>query len=81
MNGSPPKNRQVVYAIIRHDPRSQDYPFTVKEIVYSFELAQAEVNRLNELKAGKHSFYSWQYTRLYPPGRSAGTEESGLKPD
>ena len=47
---------------------------TVKEVVCSQALAEAEVARLNALTEGKDVRYWWQATRLFPEGRSAGTD-------
>ena len=69
------KGRDEVYAVVRYDPWLSEMPFTVKEIVRSLELAQAEVARLNRLNAEKGSVYSWQMTRLYPEGTAAGPLE------
>ena len=75
------KNREEVYAIIRFDdflgpdakPESKS---TVKEIVRSRSLADAEVTRLNNLRKNSTSVRYWhQMTRLYPEGTSAGTAE------
>ena len=46
----------------------------VKEIVSNLELAQAEVQRLNELNTDRQVTYFWQMTRLYPDGLSAGIQ-------
>jgi len=59
------KPREHVYAIVRFD-RFADSPensFTVKEIVRSQAVAESEVNRLNEVNAGKECTYFWQTTR------------------
>ena len=80
-----PKDRQSVYAIFRYDGfHGADAPpettITVKEIVRSYELASAEVNRLNALNGNKDVRYWCQYTRLSPEGSGAGTEidQAGL---
>jgi len=39
-------------------------------------MAEAEVNRLNELNADKNSTYFWQVTRLFSGGQSAGHRRS-----
>jgi hypothetical protein len=54
------------YAIIRIDLDVQDDEarFTVRRIVWSEELAEAEVERLQELNADKGARYVWQYTRV-----------------
>ena len=60
------KPSEHVYAIVRYD-RFADSPensFTVKEIVRSQAVAESEVNRLNEVNAGKDCTYFWQTTRL-----------------
>ncbi len=71
-----PKPRQQVYAVVRLEdpPSGGESCVTVKEIVQSLELAQAEVGRLNALNAGKGCRYFWQMTRLYPAGTCAGTD-------
>jgi hypothetical protein len=38
--------------------------FTVRRIVWSEELAEAEVHRLQELNADAGCQYFWQYTRV-----------------
>ncbi len=73
------KERDEVYAILRWDGfHSADAPpevlVTVKEIVRSRKLAEAEVARLNALNEGKGCRYWWEQTRLFPEGRSAGSE-------
>jgi hypothetical protein len=54
------------YAIIRVDLDVDDDEarFTVRRIVWSEELAEAEVRRLQELNADKGARYLWQYTRV-----------------
>jgi hypothetical protein len=54
------------YAIIRVDLEVEDDEarFTVRRIVWSEELAEAEVQRLQELNADKGARYLWQYTRV-----------------
>jgi hypothetical protein len=71
------EERDQVYAIIRWDgfqgPAARPEALvTVKEIVHSLELAEAEVARLNALGEGKDVRYWWQTTRLVPSGQSAG---------
>lgn len=71
------KAREEVFAILRWDgyhgaAASPDVLVTVKEIVRSQELAEAEVARLNSLNEDKDLLYWWQTTRLFPEGRSAG---------
>jgi hypothetical protein len=63
-----------VYAIVRCDRNGQSSEdrFTVTEIVRTQDTAESEVKRLNELNADKNCTYSWQITRLFPPGTSAG---------
>ena len=73
------KEREGVYAILRYDgfqgeDARPEIAITVKEIVRSLELAEAEVVRLNSLCAEKNVRYWWQYTRLFPAGLSAGSE-------
>jgi hypothetical protein len=73
------KGQQQVYAVVRvdHYAEEDEHRVTVKEIVSSLELAEAEaeVERFNALNADKDCHYFWQTTRLYPEGTSAGTEE------
>jgi hypothetical protein len=54
------------YAIIRVDldVKDDEARFTVRRIVWSEELAEAEVQRLQELNADKGARYLWQYTRV-----------------
>ena len=54
------------YAIIRVDLDVMDDEarFTVRRIVWNEELAEAEVQRLQELNADKGARYLWQYTRV-----------------
>ena len=54
------------FAILRID---LDYEhdedrLTVKRVVWDQRLAEAEVQRLNELNVGKSCRYFWQYTRV-----------------
>jgi hypothetical protein len=72
------KDGEGVYAILWHDGfhapgTSLQTTVTVKEIVRTQELAEAEVRRLNALNEGSGSGYWWQYTRLFPDGQSAGS--------
>jgi hypothetical protein len=54
------------YAIVRVDLNAgeEEDPFTVRRVVWSEELAEAEVRRLEELNADKGCRYLWQYTRV-----------------
>ena len=52
--------------------QSPEMSFTVKEIVSTEAIAEAEVKRLNDLNADKDCRYFWQTTRLFPAGKSAG---------
>jgi hypothetical protein len=72
------KERESVYAILRYDgfqgPDARpEVAVTVREVVHTQELAEAEVARLNALAEGREIRYWWQYTRLYPEGQSAGS--------
>lgn len=69
--------RETVFAIVRYEPDVPDleHCVTIKEVVWSEDLAEAEVTRLNELNAEKGCIYFWQMTRLFPPGTSAGSEQ------
>jgi hypothetical protein len=73
------KERAEVFAIVRWDGfhGSETAPqagVTVKEVVRSQALAEAEVARLNALNEAKGVHYWWQATRLFPEGRSAGSD-------
>lgn len=70
------KPRETVYAVVRYDlgTGEPEHRVTVKEILWTRELAEAEVERLNSLNAEKGCRYFWQATRLYPPGTAAGGE-------
>ena len=69
------KPRDGIYVVIRHDQYlpGSEHEFTIKEAVWSEELAAAEVERLSRVNAGKQVRYFYRWTRLYPPGTSAGT--------
>jgi hypothetical protein len=69
-----------VYAVVRFDPEAPEpqLAVTVKKILRSLELAEAEVTRLNAL-AGAPARYFWQATRLYPPGAAAGRAAVGAR--
>jgi hypothetical protein len=56
------------FAIIRidFDLRDDEDRVTVKRVVRTLELAEAEVARLNEINADKRCRYFWQYTRIDP---------------
>jgi hypothetical protein len=62
------------YAVVQFDRsmQSPEISITVKEIVSTQSIAEAEVKRLNELNADKDCTYFWQTTRWFPPGKSAG---------
>ncbi|HET7550632.1 MAG TPA: hypothetical protein VFK04_05035 [Gemmatimonadaceae bacterium] len=69
------KERDYVWAIVRYDasmpePETQ---FTITEVVFDDDIAEAEVARLNALAAGRGYRYFLHGTRLYPRGSSAGT--------
>jgi hypothetical protein len=73
------KEREGVFAILRYDgfhapEAGPEVTVTVKEVVRSQELAEAEVARLNALAEGREVRYWWQFTRLFPEGRSAGID-------
>jgi hypothetical protein len=72
------KQQEHVYAVIRWDKdysgTDPDLLITVKEIVRTQDLAEAEVVRLNALNKHKGVHYWWQTTRLYPEDSSAGTD-------
>jgi len=60
-----------VYAILRVelDVAQPDLAVAVKEILPRLEEAEAEVQRLNRLNAGKKCLYVWRATRFFPDGR------------
>ena len=57
------------FAILRIDLDYEDDEdrVSVKRVVWDQGLAEAEVQRLNELNAGKSCRYFWQYTRVDVP--------------
>ena len=63
-----PENTLAGFAIVRidgyADPEDAVY---VKRVVWSQDLASAEVERLNRLSADKGCRYFWQYTRVDSP--------------
>ena len=67
--------REQVFAVIRIDRYAEapELMVTVKEIVRSQALADAEARRLNDLNSDKACFYFVQATRLYREGVSAGS--------
>lgn len=67
------REQDQVYAVVRLDldAGEREHEVTVKEVVWSLELAQAEVARLNELNAEKGSRYFWRATRLVRRPRQA----------
>ena len=74
------RERDEVYAVLRYDTfhgadGSPELIVTVKEVLRSRGLAEAEVARLNALNCDRGARYEWQCTRLYPEGQSAGTQE------
>ena len=73
------KDRDEVFAILRfdgfHTPGTPpEVAVTVKQVVRTKKLAEAEVARLNMLSEGREVRYWSQPTRLFPEGKSAGTE-------
>jgi hypothetical protein len=70
------KEHESVYAILRYDGfqgelSAPEGSITVKEVVRSRDVAEAEVTRLNAINGEKDVRYWWQYTRLFPQGQSA----------
>jgi len=64
------KNQEEVYAVLRYETdcesdTSIENRITVKGIVRSIEMAEAEVTRLNQLNAEKGCHYFYQYSRLF----------------
>ena len=73
MSSSDSRMRDAVFAVVREEPDAPpEARFTVKEIVWTQAEAEAEVARLTALNGSKGCRYTWQATRLYPPGASAG---------
>jgi hypothetical protein len=75
------REREEAYSVLRYDAfhgagRPPEVVVTVKQVVRSRELAEAEVARLNGLDGDKGVRYWWQVTRLFPEGHSAGTQEA-----
>jgi hypothetical protein len=63
------------FAILRIDLdyEAHEDRLTVRRVVWDQALAEAEVQRLNDLNAGKDCRYFWQYTRVdAPPPRKCG---------
>lgn len=65
-----------VFAVMRLSPDrgALENQVTVKEIVSTVDLAEAEAARLNALNGGKRCRSVWQATRLFTPGTSAGRD-------
>ena len=71
------RNQEEVFAILRWDgfhvaTADPQVVLTVKEVVRSREIAEAEVRRLMALNESKSVQYWFQLTRLFPAGESAG---------
>jgi hypothetical protein len=69
-----------VYAVVRYDhylgdDAASEAKVAVKEILPTRDEAEREVERLNNLEAGRGSTYFWQYTRYYPQGCGAVAEQ------
>lgn len=69
------RERDYVWAVVRYessmpDPETQ---FTITEVVWERDIAEAELARLNALAAGREYRYFLHGTRLYLPGTSSGT--------
>ena len=60
------KDVDPAYAIVRVDlfVSEDETRFTVRRIVWSQELAEGEVRRLQEVNRDKDCRYFWQYTRV-----------------
>jgi len=71
------RSRHQVFAVVRVDEfltnGDLEPRVMVKEVVWSLELAEAEVARLTALNGSKGVRYFWRATRLFPPGESAGS--------
>ena len=77
------KSREQVWAVIRVDEfLDESTPWcnriTVKEVVRTKELADAEVIRLTKLNEGKQCVYFVSMTRLFPDGAAAGLGEESV---
>ena len=69
------KPRDDAYAVVRVDLDSDDdwsERITVKEVVATSEIAEREVDRLNQLNADKGCLYFATHTRVFPAETSAG---------
>jgi hypothetical protein len=65
------KRIQTLYAVVRLDgDQLHEGTITVKEVVSTLEEAEAEVERLNALAAGRDKRYFWQTTRHVRTGSS-----------
>jgi len=74
------KNQKHAFAVVRveNDMPENSAPenrITVKEIVPTQEIAEAEVKRLNQLNKDKGCMYFWQVTRIV----GAGTKQKQKK--
>jgi hypothetical protein len=68
-------NRKVLlHAVVRHDEYAREIAnaVTVVAVVPTKAEAVAEVDRLNDLNAGKRCRYFWTPAKYYPDGRDAG---------
>ncbi len=58
-----------------------EYSYTVKEVVLTVELAQQEVDRLNQVNRNKNCRYFWEGTHFFPDGSSHGSEVDRKRTD
>jgi hypothetical protein len=73
MSSSDRRPRDQVFAVVREDVDAPpEARFTVKEVVRTQAEAEAEVARLTALNRTRGCHYTWQATRLFARGTSAG---------
>jgi hypothetical protein len=63
-----------VFVVIRVDEFEGDERITIKEVVTTREVAEREVDRLNQINGEKDCWYFWEQSRFFPDGSSFGAE-------
>jgi len=78
VTGTPRKEKATVFVVLRiddfqvnvHGPESLKDAVSAVQVLPTLDEAMAEVERLNEVNAGKKARYFWLASRYYPHGRN-----------
>lgn len=74
------REKEHVWVVVRYDNyKSPESAFSIKEILRSRELAEAEAARLNRVNADKCCRYWVLIGRLFPEGKSASVSDETLR--